>query len=133
VLVFTSDSRFNWKPTPNGYIEWSMNDGPLLGGWNWLYMIGIFVPLFLLYAFYAWADPNIAVLILYGALSAAYVLFNFPSDCYHSIWSYLAIGFAFITWYFGIFPTTENNNIPSDNIPYNNILSDIYINNIPVI
>lgn len=107
VLTFTSDSTFSGAPGPSGHIEWYMNDHPLMSGWGWLYLIGVFVPLILILAFYAWTDIGTAVLIIYGILSAAYVLSNYPSNAFSSMWCYLAVGFAFLAWFVGIIPSTN--------------------------
>jgi len=104
VLSFTSGATFSGAPGPSGHIEWYMNDGFLLGRWGWLYLIGLFVPLILIFAYFAWADIGIAILILYGVLSAAYVLANYPPAAFSSMWCYLAIGFAFLAWMIGIIP-----------------------------
>ena len=112
VLLFTTDSSFSGTPVRSGHIEWYMNGGPLLGQWGWLYIIGIFVPLFLIFGYYMWADIGIAILILYGILSAVYVLANYPPAAFSSMWCYLAVGFAFLAFFIGIIP-------PSDSSPTN--------------
>lgn len=81
---------------PHGNLEFEMPH-------TWLYMVGIFVPLFLIFGYYMWTDLEIAGLILYGALSAAYVLANFPRSNFISLWNHLTIGFAFIAWFMGMF------------------------------
>jgi hypothetical protein len=86
-----------------------MNGGPLLGNWGWLYVVGLFVPLILIFGYYMWADMGIAILIMYGALSAAYVLANYPISAFSSMWGYLSIGFAFLAFFLGIIPQRENN------------------------
>jgi hypothetical protein len=105
VLSFTSGSTFSGAPGPSGHIEWHMNGGSLLGKWGWLYLVGIFVPLLLIFAYYMWADIEIAILIIYGILSAAYVMSNYPSDAFSSMWCYLSIGFAFLAFFLGIIPS----------------------------
>lgn len=105
VLSFTSGSTFSGAPGPSGHIEWHMNGGSLLGKWGWLYLVGIFVPLVLIFAYYMWADIEIAILIIYGILSAAYVMSNYPSDAFSSMWCYLSIGFAFLAFFLGIIPS----------------------------
>jgi len=103
VLSFTSQDFFSATPNDLGHISWYRNNTSLLGNWGWLYIIGIFLPLFLIFAYYLWADIGIAVLIIYGALSAAYVLLNYES--FTNMWCYLGIGFAFLAWFIGIIPT----------------------------
>lgn len=104
VLSFTSGATFSGAPGSSGHIEWYKDDGFILGRWGWLYIIGLFVPLLLIFAYFAWSDIGIALLILYGVLSAAYVLANYPPEAFSSMWCYLAIGFAFLAWMVGIIP-----------------------------
>jgi hypothetical protein len=85
-----------------------MDDHSLLGNWGWLYLIGIFVPLILIFGYYMWADLGIAILILYGILSAAYVLVNYQPNAFSSMWCYLTVGFAFLAWVLGIIPSDNN-------------------------
>lgn len=110
VLSFTTGSTFSGAPGPSGHIEWYMNEGPLLGKWGWLYIIGIFVPLILIFAYYMWADIEIAILILYGILSATYVLANYPTNAFSSVLCYLTVGFAFLAWFLGIIPQENAHN-----------------------
>lgn len=104
ILSFTSGSTFSGAPGSSGHIEWYMNGGPLLGKWGWLYIIGIFVPLILIFGYYMWADIGIAILIIYGILSAAYVIANYPPPAFSSMWCYLSVIFAFLAWAVGIIP-----------------------------
>jgi hypothetical protein len=64
-------------------------------------MAGLFIPLFLIFGYYMWADLEVAGLILYGAITAAYVLSNFPPSNFISLWNHLTVGFAFIAWFMG--------------------------------
>lgn len=95
----------------NGSVEWkSTSDNStssLLGKWTWLYLLGIFVPLFLIFTYYSWSDVGIAILILYGALSAGYILAEYPIDSFINTWCYFSIGFAFIAWLSGLFQNTS--------------------------
>ena len=107
ILSFVSGSTFSGAPGPSGHIEWYMNSGPLLGGWSWLYVVGIFVPLILIFGYYMWADIEIAILILYGIISASYVMVNYPTNAFSSMWCYLSVGFAFLAWFLGIIPSNN--------------------------
>ena len=107
VISFTSGSTFSGAPGPSGHIEWYQNDSSLLGGWGFLYLAGIFIPLFLIFAYYSWADISIAIMIVYGALSAAYVVANYPVSAFSSMWCYLSIGFAFLAFFLGIIPRND--------------------------
>ena len=108
IMSFTAGWTFSGAPGSSGHIEWELNGGSLLGNWGWLYLIGLFVPMFLIFAYYAWADIAIAILILYGILSAAYVIANYPSNAFSSMWCYLSLGFAFLAYFLGIIPSCEN-------------------------
>lgn len=106
VLSFTANHNFSGAPGPSGHIEWYLNNKPLLGPWSILYIVGVFLPLFLIFAYYSWADIGIAILIIYSALSACYVMANYPPNAFSSMWCYLSIGFAFLAWFVGIFQST---------------------------
>lgn len=108
VLSFVSSNNFYGAPGPSGHIEWYMNSGPILGNLGWLYLIGIFLPLLLIFAYYSWTDVGIAILIIYGVLSACYVLINYPPEAFSSMWCYLSVGFAFLAWFIGIIPSNQN-------------------------
>jgi hypothetical protein len=108
VLSFTSGWTFNGSIGKSGYIEWYNNDDFLLGKWTWLYLIEIFVPLLLIFSYYAWADTSIAILIFYGIVSVIYVLANYSSETFSGAWCYLSVGFAFLAWFLGIVSNNEN-------------------------
>ena len=107
-LILSFTSTFSAAPGSSGHIEWYKDGGFLLGSWGWLYIIGIFGPLILIFAYYMWADIAIAILIIYGALSAAYVLGNYPPSAFSSMWCYLSLGFAFLAYFLGIIPCTTS-------------------------
>lgn len=117
ILSFTSYATFSAAPGPSGHIEWYMiRNGerePILGNWGWLYLIGLFVPLILTFGYYLWADAGIAILIIYGVLSAAYVLVNYPPEAFTSMWCYLAVFFGFLAWTIGIIPACDGTNVCS--------------------
>lgn len=115
ILSFTSGNTFSAEFGSSGKIGWYMNNSPLLGKWEWLYLVGIFVPLLLIFAYYMWADVGIAVLILYGIILAAYIFANYPSQSFNSMWCYLGIGFAFLAWFVGIIPLDTNYVVPTCN------------------
>jgi len=98
VLSFTLDNTFSGIVDPNGHIQWYMNGNSLLGNFGWLYVVGIFIPLMLIFGVYMWADVEIAILIIYAVLAMCYVITNFPSSIYSSLWCYLTVIFAFLAW-----------------------------------
>lgn len=105
IVSFTTNIDFYGAPGDSGHIEWYLNGGNILGIYGIFYLIGLFLPLILIFGYYSWADIEVAVLIIYGILSAAYVLTNYPLTAFSSMWCYLSVGFAFIAWFFGIVPT----------------------------
>lgn len=105
ILSFTID--FSAAPGPSGHIEWYMNGQPFFGKWGFLYIVGVFVPLLLLFGFYNWADVSLGILIIYGLLSAAYISGNYPPEAFTSMWCYLSVGFAFLAWFLGIIPDSN--------------------------
>ena len=108
IWSFTSGTTFSGTPGPAGHIEWSSNGTYFLCPLGWLYVLGIFVPLLLIFAFYMWADLGIAILIVYGIFSAAYVVANYPPSAFSSMWCYLTVIFAFLAWAIGIIPTCND-------------------------
>lgn len=108
LYAFFSNNQFKGAPGASGHIEWYINDRPLMENYGWLYLIGVFVPLTLIFAYYSWTNLGIAILIVYGILSAAYVISNYASAAFSSMWCYLAVGFAFLTWFVGIIPANSN-------------------------
>lgn len=105
ILSYTLD--FSASPGSSGHIEWYMDGMPFFGKWGFLYLVGIFGPLILLFGFYDWSDPGIAVLIIYGLLSFGYVSGNYPSQAFTSMFCYLSVGFAFLAWWTGIIPDSD--------------------------
>ena len=106
-LIVSFSLNFSAAPGSSGHIEWYMNGKRFLGSFGWLYVLGIFGPLLLLLAFYGWSDISIAILILYGLLSAAYVVVNYPQEAFTSMWCYLSVGFAMLVWFLGIIPSCD--------------------------
>lgn len=104
IMTFVSQNTFHANPDPNGHVAWYLNEKSILGQWGWLYGIGVFLPLLLLFGYYMWADIGIAILIIYGMLSVGYILAQYPLSTAGSVWSYLSVGFAFLAWYIGLLP-----------------------------
>lgn len=104
-LLFTENWNLKGELSNNGYVEWKTEDTSILGNWNFLYLLGILIPFFLLLAYYSWADLHIAILLLYLVLSGVYVMIYYPTNSQLSMWSYYSIGFAFLAWFLGIFPS----------------------------
>lgn len=106
-IIYSFTLDFSASPGPSGHIEWYANGGPLLGGWGWIYLLGVFGALLLLFAFYNFADLPLGILILYGLLSFAYIARNFERQAFTSMWCYLSVGFAFLVWFLGIIPSCQ--------------------------
>jgi len=109
-LISSFSLEFDATITPDG-IEWKTNGNSFLGNWSWLYVIGIFIPLLLIFAFSMWADLQIAILIIYVSLTASYITRTYPSSLFASSWSYFSVGFAFLAWFSGAFSDTSTKNI----------------------
>lgn len=106
IVVFFSGGYFNAEIN-NDLISWSQNDRPLMGNYTWLYFLGIFIPLFLLFASYSFADLGLALLILYAALTAIYCASKYSENSMITIWCYYGVGFAFLAWLVGIYPLRD--------------------------
>jgi hypothetical protein len=101
---FTATSTFDSFVGKSGHIEWYRDQKPLMGGWfGPLYLLGLFAPLILLWLNTSMKDMALLVIILYGVASAVWVASTFPSEAFSSMWCYLAVGFAFLWWFVGIF------------------------------
>ena len=105
IISFTLD--FSAAPGSSGHIEWYMNGHSFFGNWSWLYLLGIFGPLVMLLGFYNWADLPVAILIVYGLLSLAYVIGNYPPEALTSMYCYLSIGWTFLVYWLGIIPDCD--------------------------
>ena len=106
---------YNWDLrgtyNDNGYIEWTSSSDTLLGNWNLMYLLGIFLPFLLLLAYYSWASISITILLLYLLLTGIYVTINYPTNTLLSTWSYYMIGFAFLVWFLGLGETYSTGKI----------------------
>lgn len=114
IYAMISDVNFSAVATPSGRIEWTRGNQPLLNKWAcWLYILGLFVPLILILAFYSWMNIGMAILILYGVLVGVYTISNYYTTTFSNLWCYFSIGFAFLSWFVGIVPKNlhDNNNI----------------------
>jgi hypothetical protein len=125
ILTFLPQNNFHAGLNQEGHVEWYMNDESILSQWGWLYAIGIFVPLFLIFSYYMWADAGIAILIIYGALAVAYVLSHYPVTSAGSMWSYLSVGFAFLAWYLGLLPISSPEPIKQHDLPLDHNVENI--------
>ncbi len=105
MYTFFSSAQFSATVGSTGHIEWYRNDHALMGNIGILYIIGIFVPLFLIFWYYGFSNIGVSLLIIYGILSAAYVVTMYPPEAFSSMWCYLAVGFAFLAWMVGIIPS----------------------------
>jgi hypothetical protein len=108
VISFSPDMHMSVSIGKNEEIIWYKNGGSILGNWTWLYLIGIFLPLFLLLGYYMWADLGIAILIIYGILTTLFITANYYVSSFGNLWYYLSVGFAFLAWFLGILPSFKS-------------------------
>jgi hypothetical protein len=111
VISFSPDISLTASLNSNEQIIWNQNNSSILNKWEWLYLIGIFIPLFLIFAYYMWADLEIAILILYGIFSVTYITTHYKITSFDNLWCYLTVGFVFLAWFLGIFPQKSIPNI----------------------
>lgn len=95
---------FSAKEGTSSHIEWAINGDAIPLTVGVFYLIGIFVPLLILFMNSEGTDIGPIILLLYGILSAVYVAYTFSRLAFSSMWCYLAIGFAFLVWMLGIIP-----------------------------
>lgn len=98
VYIITTDDIFKSVPTSDQRVQYFTNDKSMLESLQWFYILGIFLPLVLLFGFYFWSNFGVALLILYLGLTACYVLSHYSIESFNSVWSYLMVGFIFILW-----------------------------------
>ena len=106
ITAFTS-STFDLHTDIDGCINLSRNGNSLLQNWEWLYLVGVFFPLVIIFMYYMYSDQEIAILIIYGALSAAYLMANYTAGAFNIMWCYLGVGFAFLAWFMGMFASVS--------------------------
>jgi hypothetical protein len=88
----------------DGLIEWKdSSGGTLLGKWWILYALSIATPLLLLLAKYTFTDITLIVLLVYGIVSACYVMKYYQANNFGSMWAFLSVGFVFLLWFAGLF------------------------------
>ena len=98
-IVYTGQGGFSANVSADGQsTEWTSKAGSILGNFTWLYIVGLFLPFILLLAFYSWSSLAIGLFILYGVVSAIYVLNTYPMAVFGSKWSMLAIGVVFLAY-----------------------------------
>jgi len=103
-LIFSFNKNLNFTNTResvSGNTEISVNGGSILGIFSWIYVLGLFIPLLLIFGYYMWADIEMAILILYGIISTAYIMINHYKKTFSTIFCYLSVGFAFLSWFMG--------------------------------
>lgn len=103
-IYYTATGTFNAQVGPDGHLQWFRNGtnlmGPYLGP---LYVVGLFLPLLVLWVNYGTTNIGPLILILYGGISALYVSTRYSPESFSSMWCYLAVGFAFLVWFLGMF------------------------------
>lgn len=80
-------------------VLWTKNGKEgILGNLSIVYLLGIFVPLFLILAYYSWANLEMGIIILYllGTL-----VFSLLKEQSLNSWGNFFIGVGFLAWFFG--------------------------------
>lgn len=109
ILSFSSEINLYATVGKDNNIYYYQNGSKMFNKWGWLYLIGIFLPLFFIFIYYAGEDLEIAILLLYGVFSLAYVTCNYNISTFSGLWCYLSVGFAFLCWFLGIIPLCKSN------------------------
>ncbi len=103
IYVLCTSVTFEAYVGSSNHIEWYRNGQALMGSWGIVYLIGIFVPLFILLCYSGFTSLSLYILIGYGILSALLVYFMYPLAAFSSMWCYVSVGFVFLCWMVGIF------------------------------
>ena len=101
-VVFGSENTFS-SGSQGGHLTWSQNGGSILGGFSWVYLLGLALPFVLLLIAGTINSIGIWILLAYAILSAIFIYIFFPGYNFASMWCYSAIGFAFLAWLVGAF------------------------------
>lgn len=103
VYVVSKGTTFDASFDPNSkHIVWSQtahdSRGGILGGYSWLYILGITIPFVMLLAYKNWSSIGIYLLLTYAIVSAILVYVLFPKISFPSMWCYTAVGFVFLAY-----------------------------------
>lgn len=102
-IYYVATSEFDVKTGTDGHLQWFRDGGSLMGSiFGPIYLAGLFLPLMVLWVQYGF-DSRVLILLLYGAISALYTVTHYSSESFSSMWCYLAVGFAFLVWFLGMF------------------------------
>jgi hypothetical protein len=108
IYTFTSDTDFSLSTDRTGLISYYRDGDPLLNNLNWLYLAGIFIPLFLIFFKDAITILSMGAIILAGVFIGLYILANYERPFRISIWCYMSSILAFVIWSVGLFPAKIN-------------------------
>lgn len=87
----------------NHYLIWSRKNKGILNGLEWLYVIGIIIPIFLLMNYYNWDNLGLYLIIIYLIVSALIVRYLFDTHLFGSLWSFCLIGMVMMIWFVNMF------------------------------
>jgi len=91
--------------TGYGHLIWSQQDinDNILGNTKFIYLLGLFVPLFIILYYSEWSDISMWIIIVTFILSILLVRWIYPRMVFSSLWCYSAVGVAFVIWLVGAF------------------------------
>ena len=93
-----------------GHLVWTKENenGNILGPSAILYMIGLFIPFFIIQYYNNWS--NIPIWIILAALILSFLLVRifYPKLVFSSLWCYSAIGVLFVAWLVGAYNEHSN-------------------------
>ncbi len=88
---------------PTGHLEWKENGGPILGNMNWVYGLGLLLPLLVVQAALGWTDVGLWLILAVLVLTYAWTSYAYPGAPFPSLWCYAAVAVAFTAWLVGAF------------------------------
>lgn len=80
-----------------GHLVWAQEGtkSRILGGFSWLYLIGLIFPFFIILYYENWRNVGVWLLLLAVILSIVFVRWKYPSIVFSSLWCYSASLVAF--------------------------------------
>jgi hypothetical protein len=91
----------------NGHLVWEKTDGDdkgILGGYGkWFYMVGLFLPFFIIQYYNGWKNTKVWIVLASLVIATIATKWYYPSINFTSMWCYSAVAVIFTIWITGAF------------------------------
>ncbi len=101
--AFTSEENTFNVVRDGEYLLWTRENSGILNGLEFIYILGILVPILLLLIYYRWEDFGLYVIVIYLFVSFIILWYLFESRFLGSLWVYSLIGMIMLIWFIGMF------------------------------